>query len=67
MASPRNSIDKQNQIELVEATAIEDVLLERFPLISNKSKEELDALNKAVVRKLDWEFLPCITAMLLMK
>ncbi|GIZ48044.1 hypothetical protein CKM354_001111900 [Cercospora kikuchii] len=66
MASPRNSIDKQNQIELVEATAIEDVLLERFPLISNKSKEELDALNKAVVRKLDWKFLPCITAMLLM-
>ncbi|KAM3418098.1 hypothetical protein BST61_g6303 [Cercospora zeina] len=68
-------IDKQQAIEHVEtattdptrtATEGELLLLERFPLICNKSPEELAKLNKAVLRKLDWKFLPCITGMLLM-
>jgi hypothetical protein len=38
-----------------------------YPLLANKNEEELKALNKSVLKKLDWKFLPCITAMLLMK
>jgi hypothetical protein len=59
-------MDKDAPIELVEATTA-DVILERYDLLKNKSQDELDALNKSVLRKLDWKFLPCITAMLLMK
>lgn len=41
--------------------------LQQYPLLREKSPEELAALNKAVLKKLDWKFLPCITLMLLMK
>ncbi|KAF2008403.1 MFS general substrate transporter [Aaosphaeria arxii CBS 175.79] len=44
----------------------EDEWIQRYPLLRDKSQEELDGLNKAVLKKLDWRFLPCITAMLLM-
>lgn len=40
--------------------------LERFPLIANKSPEELKVLEKGLLRKLDWIFLPTVTLMLLM-
>jgi len=65
--SRSNSIDEKKDFENVESLAVPDVLLERYPLIKDKSKEELDALNKKVLKKLDWKFLPCITMMLLMK
>lgn len=42
-------------------------LRQRYPLLANASQEKLDQLNKAVLRKLDWRFLPVITAMLLMR
>lgn len=42
-------------------------LRQRFPLLADASQEKLDALNKAVMRKLDWRFLPVITLMLLMR
>jgi hypothetical protein len=45
----------------------ESVWIQQYPLLANKSPEELAALNKSVLRKLDWKFLPCITFMLLMK
>ncbi|KAI9896618.1 hypothetical protein N3K66_008790 [Trichothecium roseum] len=41
-------------------------LRQRYPLLADASQEKLDQLNKAVLRKLDWRFLPVITAMLLM-
>lgn len=44
-----------------------DAFLQRYPLLRDKSKEELDKLNKSVLKKLDWKFLLIITAMLLMK
>lgn len=43
------------------------VWIQQYPLLAGKSPEELAALNKSVLRKLDWKFLPCITFMLLMK
>lgn len=41
-------------------------MLEKHALLKDKSPEELKELNKKVLKKLDWRFLPCITAMLLM-
>ncbi|CAG9948409.1 unnamed protein product [Clonostachys rosea f. rosea IK726] len=41
-------------------------LRQRYPLLANASPEKLDALNKAVLKKLDWRFLTVITLMLLM-
>jgi hypothetical protein len=40
---------------------------QQYPLLADKTDEEIKALNKAVLKKLDWKFLPCITVMLLMK
>jgi hypothetical protein len=60
-------MNKEKAIEHIESAAVEPTYLEGFPLLVNKSEEELAALNKKVLSKLDWRFLPCITAMLLMK
>ncbi|KAG4440832.1 hypothetical protein IFR05_003704 [Cadophora sp. M221] len=63
----RNSqVDEKADFDYVESLPVPDILLERYSLIKDKSQEELDILNKAVLRKLDWKFLPCITMMLLM-
>ncbi|EYE92065.1 vitamin H transporter [Aspergillus ruber CBS 135680] len=43
-----------------------DQLLTHFPILQGKSAEELETLNRTVLRKLDWQFLPCVTMMLLM-
>lgn len=61
--------EKDAQIEVVESCADAEnrEYLARYPLLANKTPEELKALNAKVLRKLDWRFLPCITAMLLMK
>lgn len=61
-----------NTIEHVEKTggfaqALADEILQRYPLLAGKSEVEMALLNKKVLRKLDWRFLPCITFMLLMK
>jgi hypothetical protein len=60
-------LDEKVDFETVESLPVPDVLLERYSLIKDKPQEELDVLNKKVLRKLDWKFLPCITMMLLMK
>ena len=66
----RISISKEDaEIVKIEHAAPADasVWVQRYPLLREKTEEELAALNKAVLRKLDWKFLPIITAMLLMK
>lgn len=65
----RDSFDsKTDKIgeECLETTGLENYL-DRFPLIKDKTPEELQKIEKSLVRKLDWKFLPCITLMLLMK
>ena len=59
--------DKQavGHVEVVDHS--ERVLLDRYPLLKDLSQEELVKLDKTVVKKLDWVFLPCVTLMLLMK
>jgi hypothetical protein len=39
----------------------------RFDTLRDLSEEQMAALNKTLVRKLDWRLMPCITLMFLMK
>jgi hypothetical protein len=64
-SSPKRSMEIV-KIEAAEA-ATDASYLQQYDLLKNKTEDEIKALNKAVLRKLDWKFLPCITAMLLMK
>jgi hypothetical protein len=66
-SSPVSVLDKEKAVEHIESAPVESTYLEGFPLLRDKSDEELAVLNKKVLKKLDWKFLPCITAMLLMK
>jgi hypothetical protein len=51
----------------VEDGAVPREWLERYPLIMDKTPEELAAIEKSLVRKLDFRFLPMVTIMLIMK
>ena len=64
-STPKQSVEI---IKVENADPVTDAsYLQRYPLLVDKTEEEIKALNKAVLKKLDWKFLPCITAMLLMK
>jgi hypothetical protein len=39
----------------------------RFETLRHLSEEQMTALNKKLVKKLDWRLMPCITLMFLMK
>jgi len=66
----RSSIEKDlNTIEHVEKSGgvvSDDEILQRYPLLVGKSEVDMALLNKKVLKKLDWYFLPTITFMLLM-
>jgi hypothetical protein len=66
MAGSQTSLDKKVSDHVEEASQA-NVSLQRYPLLRDLSEDELVALDKAVLRKLDWKFLPTITMMLLMK
>lgn len=61
------SFDLKRDVEYEEVAPVRDEILERYPLIKGKTPEERAAIEKSLVRKLDWKFLPMVTAMLLMK
>ena len=72
MAPTRSSVSKVDDgskivLENLEHVSQEEQLLSLFPVLQDKTPEELERLNKAVVRRLDWRFLPCVTMMLLMR
>jgi hypothetical protein len=67
----------QTQIELRRSDSIDNVKadvqhieglqeqwLQRFSLLQGKSAEELRGLQKPLLKKLDWCFLPSVTMML---
>ncbi|ETN39805.1 uncharacterized protein HMPREF1541_06031 [Cyphellophora europaea CBS 101466] len=60
--------DKEAEVQIIEQAQVTEAesYLQHFDLLAGKSKDEIEKLNKKVLRKLDWKFLPCITAMLLM-
>lgn len=39
----------------------------RFETLRDLNEEEMTALNKRLVSKIDWRLMPCITLMFLMK
>jgi hypothetical protein len=53
------SLEKETGVEVLEQaqTTNEELWIQEYALIKDKSKEELEALNKKVVKKLDWRFL----------
>jgi hypothetical protein len=67
----RSSMEKEiNTVEHVEKSGgltLDEEIFSRYPLLAGKSEVEMALLNKKVLKKLDWKFLPCITFMLLMK
>jgi predicted nucleic acid-binding protein len=65
--SKRKSLDIKNDVELSEIAPERDLILERYELIRDKSVEERREIEKSLVRKLDFKFLPMVTAMLMMK
>lgn len=64
--SKPNSLDAKRDVEYEENAPERDEVLERYDLIKDMSPEDRAALEKKLVRKLDWKFLPMVTAMLLM-
>lgn len=62
-----SSISKADGVEVEEVANGRDPLMQKYVLIKDKSDEELQAIEKSLVRKLDWKFLPMVTCMLLMK
>lgn len=66
----RNSIESKTNAECVEENAPDitsaEQMLEQWPLLRDKTPQERDNLNKKLLRKLDWIFLPCVTLMLIM-
>ena len=64
--STPNSLDAKRDVEYEENAPERDEVLERYDLIKDMTPEERAALEKKLVRKLDWKFLPMVTAMLLM-
>ncbi|KAL5933549.1 hypothetical protein ACKVV7_005485 [Pyricularia oryzae] len=61
-----SSISKADGVEVEEVANGRDPLMQKYVLIKDKSDEELQAIEKSLVRKLDWKFLPMVTCMLLM-
>lgn len=65
--SKKGSLDLKNEVEYEEVAPVRDEVLERYEIIRDRSAVELAAIEKSLVRKLDWKFLPMVSAMLMMK
>lgn len=65
--SNKKTFELKNEVEYEEVAPPRDEVLERYEKIRDKSAEELVAIEKSLVRKLDWKFLPMVSAMLMMK
>ncbi|KAK8051766.1 hypothetical protein PG993_003151 [Apiospora rasikravindrae] len=64
--SRKSSIASKADHFEIEEVPPRDATLEKFTLLKDKTEDELKAVEKSLVRKLDWKFLPMVTAMLLM-
>jgi hypothetical protein len=60
-APSRSSLEKTNieHVERYDENSLAAEILSRYPLLVGKSEVEKAALNKKVLRKLDWKFLVC--------
>ena len=55
-----NAVNPHGHIPATEIQA-------RFPLLRDLSETQMTALNKSVLKKVDWHMMPCVTLMFLMK
>lgn len=62
-----SSTSKSALEHIEENTPHPEQFLPLFPVLQGKTPQELEMLDRAVLRKLDWWFLPCVTMMLLMR
>lgn len=76
-ATHNNASDHDVRDEKLELAEVEEVhapgnippieIQARFPLLRDLSETQMAALNKSVLRKVDWHMMPCVTLMFLMK
>jgi len=67
-----SSLDAKVDIELRENALVNGLaspfeIQGRFDTLRDMTPEQMTALNKQVVRKIDWRLMPAITVMFLMK
>lgn len=64
-APSRSSLEKTNieHVEKADESGLASEILSRYPLLVDKSEEEMAALNKKVLKKLDWKFLVCFLSL----
>ena len=67
-----SSLDAKVDIELRENALVNGLaspfeIQGRFETLRDMTPEQMTALNKQVVRKIDWRLMPAITVMFLMK
>lgn len=55
----------EQQVEVTTLTAAQ--IQHRFSTLRGLDEDQMAALNRRVVRLVDWRMLPCITIMFLMK
>lgn len=60
---PQSSDEKLGQVKQFSPAEIQG----RFDLLRDLSNDEMEKLNKSVVRKIDWRMMPTITMMFLMR
>lgn len=65
MSEKQNTEFKEVVEEFVNITPQQ--IQARFDTLRHLSDEDMAALNKKLVRKIDWRLMPCVTLMFLMK
>jgi hypothetical protein len=65
MSEKQNIEFKEVVEESVNITAQQ--IQARFDTLRDLSDEDMAALNKKLVKKIDWRLMPCVTLMFLMK
>lgn len=63
MKEPEISLRATNETRIISPEEIQG----RFALLRDLNADEMTALNKKVVKTIDWRMMPCVTIMFLMK
>lgn len=66
MSEEKTEVDHKEAISQPVGRTPAEIQAE-FPTLRDLTEDEMRDLNRAVVRKIDWRMMPCITLMFLMK
>jgi hypothetical protein len=69
--APSQEVHRMSSFDKAKAAIerIEDPIdqyLQAFPLLRDRTHDDLEIIRRKLLRKLDWRFLPTVTVMLLM-